>query len=252
MIFLHREFDQSNVSGFWNEFNFLFHHKVETEGLDKFLSWNLVKSVMFHDIKKEAFDSLRASSFWGMFLNAGQLDGFGAKPSKYFRKCSGNLLHHMYSLNEFLNFSPKTDLKALNTVYEFGGGYGSLCRLFYRLGFKGKYIILDNPLMSTIQDNFLKKTVPDQKVSSVLGDMNIAVDMAIALWSLSECPIKAREKFFKTKKFKKCLIAFQKKFAGIDNLKYFKKLVKDMNSYRWKLYEIKHLPGNYYLLGDCK
>src|SRR5207244_11597755 len=44
----------------------------------------------------------------------------------------------------------------LACVLEFGGGYGSMCRLFHNLGFRGRYLIFDLPAFSALQRFFLR------------------------------------------------------------------------------------------------
>jgi len=79
------------------------------------------------------------------------------------------------------------------------------------------------------------------------------IDLFIAMWSISESPLKLREnlfeKIFNTAKIKYVLIGFQKKFGDIDNCAYFKTFINKYNNYSWKIKGIPHLKDNHYLLG---
>ena len=67
---------------------------------------------------------------------------------------SGNLIHHAYHLAQF---EARTGQAAeqFPAVFEFGGGYGSMCRLFHQLGFSGRYVIYDLPQFSALQAFYL-------------------------------------------------------------------------------------------------
>ena len=81
----------------------------------------------------------------------------------------------------------------------------------------------------------------------------INADILIGTWSLSETPIVFRSKILSlVKNPSYYLIAYQKDFKGTDNVLYFEEFEKSMNNYEWKHFPIKHLPGNYYLLGKKK
>jgi hypothetical protein len=46
------------------------------------------------------------------------------------------------------------DVRGFDFVIEFGGGYGSLCRLFFNQQFKGQYVLFDLPPFSALQHFF--------------------------------------------------------------------------------------------------
>ena len=243
MIILNRIKDTSEISDFWGSWALRFFERASKEGMSKFLTWDFVKTAMFHEIKKVALGKLKKSNRWNFFKLFTREDKFGSP------KNNGNLLHHLYSINEFLNFS-ETNFSKLRVIYEFGGGYGSLCRIIFRLGFQGLYVIRDLPIVCHIQKGYFKGIKLDQEVDEISNpSYHPSCELFIALWSISECPLKIRDEVFLMTNFKKCLIAFQKEFSGINNLKYFRDLIKSKPEYSWKLYEISHLPNNYYLLG---
>lgn len=242
MIILNRVKDTSEISDFWGSFAQHLLKGIEDHGLVKFLQWGFIKTCMVHEIKASAMKKLKKNIPLHLFKDIVKEDKFGSP------KNNKNLLHHLYSLMEF----GLSKLDGMGTIYEFGGGYGGMCKLIYRLGFKGIYVIRDLPIMSYLQKEYLN-TIGMKNITDINTDHYApSVDLFIAMWSLSECPLKARDSIIKKITTDHYLIAFQNKFHGYNNLKYFKQLIKSKHDFKWNLYEMKHLPNNYYLFGDKK
>ena len=168
----------------------------------------------------------------------------------------------------FLSFN-NLNITKLDVIFEFGGGYGSLCRLFYKLGFQGKYIIYDLPEFSLLQEYFLKSLNMDLNVTkentsdyhktvTLISDTSElaqhlpkkSLDMLIATWSLSESPISLRQNILKSVgNPNNYLIAYQEKFCNINNEEYFSNLIHLYPNYTWQKYPIAHLPPSHYLFG---
>jgi hypothetical protein len=179
-------------------------------------------------------------------------------------------MHHAYHLSQFEG-NANISISSLNFVFEFGGGYGSMSRLFHNLGFKGIYIIFDFKEFTALQEYYLKSIGINvlsinsfnnyQKGVLCISDLNILKDILnafhnnekslfLATWSLSETPLKFREMFIPIISNQKYfLISFQSKFNEIDNLLYFEFFKTKFPKISWNMWEIKHLPGNYYLMG---
>lgn len=51
----------------------------------------------------------------------------------------------------------KFSMSNINSIFEFGAGYGGMCRLIYESGFQGNYTIFDFPELHTIQKYYLRK-----------------------------------------------------------------------------------------------
>jgi hypothetical protein len=146
-----------------------------------------------------------------------------------------------------------------------------MCRLFYNLGFKGKYIIFDLPPFSALQKFYLKTiempihsigTFSKAKTGAIcLSDIHQLTEILkdntdgvkslfIATWSMSEIPIVLRNSIIPLiSKFKSYLIAYQDKFGKVDNLDYFNKWKEVYSNIIWNYWQIKHIPGNNYLVG---
>jgi hypothetical protein len=192
-------------------------------------------------------------------------------PFKQYPVSSGNLIHHAYHLCQF---QKSTGIKAngRDLVVEFGGGYGCMCRLFFKMGFHGKYILYDLPQFTALQTYYLKSVgIPvcdfenfssiDNGVVCISdlgrlkqflgGHLNKERSLFIAMWSISEAPLRLRDLFLSlVKGFDAYLMAYQDKFEEVDNAAYFLNYMglrqHDINCLQWA---IEHLPGNSYLVG---
>jgi hypothetical protein len=156
----------------------------------------------------------------------------------------------------------------LDTIFEFGGGYGSMCRLAWNLCFRGRYLILDLEPFCSLQAYYLSTLgIPQFKeyppilgggfhssTSSVEIDSLFAGEsgksLFIANWSLSESPTSVRDE---VAPIVKCcdyfLISFQTTFDGIDNEIYFSEFLTSMPEKRIKISRLDHLAGNSIIFG---
>jgi hypothetical protein len=154
---------------------------------------------------------------------------------------------------------------AFDTVLELGGGYGSMCRLWRNLGFRGDYVILDLPPFSRLQayylqlldaqgggGRFMERTwlVTDPADLAQVpraGGPGGARALFLSTWALSETPpdVRARVEPW----LLRCdalLLAFQDSFEGIDNHGYVAALRARAPGRAWTVAPIAHLPGNSY------
>jgi hypothetical protein len=162
-------------------------------------------------------------------------------PIRYFLypESSGNRIRQVYHLKKFSDFS-NINIKTIKRVIEIGGGYGCMARIFSKLNHKIKYIIFDTFEVNLLQYYFLKlnklevaiensksriNLISSIKVNNEISYKNNSKTLLIANWSLSEMPLKLRNKILKLIfKIPYILISFQDKFEDINNLKYFKKI----------------------------
>jgi len=249
------------ATDFWAKKREELYNVVAIKDPRNFTNWPVMYPMFFNPDPLE-LKSLQNENNWDFIKKLIIEDKIGNPVSyKDFPKSSGNLIHHTYSLVEYMKQSGN-DPKTMNIIIEFGGGYGSFCRLLYKSGFRGTYIIYDLPEYSAFQDYFLSSLSMDLKIvrneiinepgtvcliSDVkLIENSINADLFIALWSLSECPIELRENFYEQiNKSSSLLIGFQEKFENIANLDYFNsKFGQNPNS---KIIAINHMSQNYYL-----
>lgn len=261
----------------WKENSNRFRQKILSDDTQNFLRWNVITETMcvcnepFVEIE---FNHLKRLQGWQeRWKNVIRETSVGhPTPFPLYPKSSANLIHHAYHLCQF---EEKTGIKInrFNFVFEFGGGYGGMCRMFHNLGFKGKYIIFDLPQFSALQRYYLQSiglpvytdksfglsrsnvicisTIDDLKtaIESSIGNQN---SLFLATWSMSEAPIGVRNSILELiKDFDAYLIAYQNYFHEIDNNKYFKAVRSKLNeNIACQDIKIEHLPGNSYLFGS--
>jgi putative sugar O-methyltransferase len=235
----------------------------------RFLSSKVIIDTMFFQGSSTAVNQLINSSDFSYWKPLVKEDAIGSpKPFFKYKESSGNLLQHCISLKQVLN---KANIKPsdLDSVFEFGGGYGSFCRLLHKAGFNNRYVIFDLPIFSALQKYYLSNLSIKSGLTETAGNIgdhvslinDIAVlkghkdevsksGLFVALWSLSECPVDLRKDIFSIVDSPKyVLIGYQHHFSGIDNLTYFDGLKQQMGHYTWYDEPIAYIPGNNYLVG---
>ena len=241
-----------------------------------FLQWEVINQTMFVKdgtyIERE-LDYLKGSVDWEQTWASAIRESEVGHPKLYaqYPESSCNLIHQAYHLARF-QAETSINLLKYDIILEFGGGYGSLCRLFRNIGYTGKYIIYDMPEFSELQRYFLdlygqklatKKTPLNQDLNffvsnienliSLLSGENIAAmkTLFIATWSISESPLYIRSNLTPhLKDFSSVLIAYQEAFGEVDNVHYFQEWCRNFNKpICWKNEAIRHLPGSHYLFG---
>lgn len=243
----------------WEKFVEEIEMKISNESINNFLQWKVIKQTMFHNAKFIEYQSVRNSELLRKFPNLIIEDSFGT-PNKFIwnRKTSGNLIHHLYSINVLLFFIGYERFTSIKNCYEFGGGYGSFARIISRILPNANYTIYDFEIFLKLQKVFLSKTIGNESpfysnmefLNESTEALNTNSDLYIALWSLSESPIEVRkiqeEKILKSKYI---LIGYQDDFDGIDNHQYFNNLKSKLNPNAvYYDFPIKHLVGSNYLI----
>jgi hypothetical protein len=230
------------------------------------LLWDVILETMFVEnqpfLKKELYYLLHESNKRDRWENAIIEHTVGCPPPYFgYLKSSGNLIHHAYHLAQFED-KAGLDVSNLDVVFEFGGGYGSMRRLFANLNFKGKYIIFDLLIFSAIQKYYLNSINEHDDTIYVtdLADLKSALlgvldkrqkSLFVATWSLSESPASVRDAIVQfLPSFDYVLFAYQKRFGEMENLNYFSDFPETYKTHQWHQWEIKHLPENYYLVGQ--
>ncbi|MFH1642069.1 MAG: hypothetical protein ABIC04_04165 [Nanoarchaeota archaeon] len=243
---------------------------------NKFLQWAPIKDTMNITNSKfiiEELNDLKKSPHWdSLWKNTTMETKIGGQlPFILYPKSSGNTIHLTYIISKFKEKTGK-NFTDLDFIFEFGGGYGNLCRLIHKLGFRGKYIIFDLPIFSALQKFYLKSSGLPVYASSEIGiqrkgvfcidDMKALIEMEfpnrdkslfIATWSLSETSLKARqtiEKFLSN--FNYFMMGYQDKFGEVNNREYFDKLKKERNDILWYDWPFKQLPAHNLLMGKNK
>ena len=252
--------ENKNLKKTHNIFNKKIIYILKKEKLTSFLRNSFVQKMFFvHNrffIFKELI-KLKNNKNWRFYKKIIIEDNVG-DPVRYFLypKSSGNKINHAYHLS-VLSSEFNVNLKKINKVFEFGGGYGCMARIFSKINKKISYTCFDTSYINLLQYYYLRQNnlnVGFKKknnyflISNFSRNKNFLLKKLhnhffIANWSLSETPIKFRERFFKIiENSKFVLISFQEYFEGVDNLSYFLKLKKKLD----KKFLIKILKNPYY------
>lgn len=272
-----------NISGLtdsekiWIEFTNDLKKQILSNDPRRFLEWKIIQKTMFIAyapyIHKE-LRTLQKSALWKKrWKNAIKESLFGHPlPYIFYPKSSANLIHHAYHLmlyEEKINI----DLQDFDCILEFGGGYGSMCRLFFNINFKGKYIIYDLPYFTKLQEYYLKNLnlpllslddfntkdsgilcISDLKsLEKVLFNLTNNKNLFIATWFFSETALHFRDSFSKVLlNFKNFLIAYNIYFGEVDNSIYFDEFYKSFENIKWLEFKNPSIDKSYYLFGKQK
>jgi hypothetical protein len=151
-----------------------------------------------------------------------------------------------------------------DVVVELGGGFGNLCRLMHRLGFRGRYVIFDLAPFTHLQRYYLRSAGllhdGDGRIvlTSDFAELEAAVAtiapeewaMFVACWSLSETPLSLRAKVRPVaERIGRYCIAYQERYGEVDNVDYF--------TNQWfagprRTERLAHRPDDHLLAGDVR
>ena len=94
-------------------------------------------------------------------------------------------VHHLYHFIKYLQFS-KTDFNKINTVVEWGGGYGNLMRILKKFEEKKHtYIMIDTPLFCALQWLYLSSIFGEKEVNLILSPKDKIKENKINIVSIS-------------------------------------------------------------------
>lgn len=177
---------------------------------------------------------------------------------------SNTTIHHFYSICKFLDIT-KCALNEINTIVEWGGGYGNMAKILLRMiNKKITYIIIDTPTFSCIQwlylssifgiDNVnliekLNEKIKPQKINLLpvcfIVQYKLNTDMFISTWALNESSKNSQDfvvenNWFNAKHF---LLAYEE---GSETYPFSHRLNKFAVNLGLEIEKIKHLPGGSY------
>ena len=258
----HNKINQKNLKKTHDIFNKKLYLLLKKKNIKNFLREGFIQKMFFLHNRFFVYSelmTLKNDEKWPLYRKLIKEDPIG-DPIRYFlyQNSSGNRINHVYHLSVFSK-KLKVNLSEIDNVFEFGGGYGCMARIFSKLNRKIKYTCFDTHYVNLLQYyylkhnnlnvGFLKKN--DYTLISSLKKINNnqsanSKSLFIANWSLSETPLKFRKNFLaiiKKKDF--ILICFQEKFEDINNLLYFNDLKsKISNKYKIKIIKNKFYNGN--------
>lgn len=186
-------------------------------------------------------------------------------PCPAWSETSWNLIHHAFALSHFER-TARRQVEHFRRIIEFGGGYGSMARLVWQLGFRGHYVIYDLPEMSAVQRYYLTsiglptsraKTAHDGPMVSWasshdefarITDGKVA-DLFLATWSLSETPIAFRESFLPLVRTNHCFFGYEDRYRGVDNAHFFAQWRERQRVFQWSHWQSPSERNVSYLVG---
>lgn len=267
-----------NAINTWQQFLFQVANHIKNDDLNGFLQWPEIKAAMFASNQrfvKSEYRVLRTSDNWSPRWHSATRECRLGHPIPFVKDLgsSGNLIHHAYLLS-IIEELLRVKVHELNSLFEFGGGYGDMAKLFQNLGFEGVYVIYDFELFSALQSWYLSnlgfevetikefKELNGHKIHCLSGEPPIPTmdsiankekSMFLATWSLSETPIEYRAIFESVlSSFEYIVIAYQHEIEGLDNVAYFSDLQNKLTSHDWSDCVLEYQPGSSLLIGRRK
>jgi hypothetical protein len=261
----------------WNERRHALRRLFLEGNLERFLTWDMITETMFvgnDPYIKQELKSLKMRPEWtSRWAPAILEEPIGSpKKCKYYKGSSGNRIH---TTSHIAHFEEWTGIRIadIQSVIEFGGGYGCMCHQIHKFGFCGNYIIIDFPELNALQKYYLRSlsvdVVEDLDMLSnvnkkgvycisdieVLSKFNYAMsggNLFIATWSISETGTNFREHLLSFPVIAQAdyyLITYQTVFGDVDNINFFNEWCSWQKNVTWTNFEVPHRPGSYYLFG---
>lgn len=266
--------DSSIKGNEWSDFMEEIYDNFLTKDKNSFLRFPIVQNTLHpahYSLSSKYFNFLKDKDIYLKYLSKCSVESPVGNPFADLNyKLSSPLLiqhaHHLYTI--LTSFNIKID--HLESIFEYGAGYGSFSRLLKNSGFRNTHIIYDLEFMTLLQKMYLKSVFNDG-VNKNIGNLdninwisriedvlrldieNKENSLFIATWSLSETPLDVRDKFIPIiKKHKYIFITYQRDFYETDNVSYFKNFKSEIDTHKWNHYECKFFKNNFYLIGTKK
>lgn len=236
---------------YWQAWRYnLWQHVTTGDNPKRFWEWPCIYHTMmvahwtksieyeFSQLNHKYHDAIQMPHF-------GPIDYFST--SNFDTRFSMNLIHQAYHIQQWEQTTGK-HINQLDTIVEFGGGYGAMALLCHRLGFDGKCVIYDLPEFSLLQEYYLSQFGLLDKVVWNPKRKPKDVDLFMALYSLSEVPPEQRGQH--VMKAKSYLYLYSGLWEQWDNVWVFQKILA-FDRMKWQHTELTHLPdkNNWYSLG---
>lgn len=228
--------------------------RIQNDDPREFLEWTLWTGFTRWGNAAE-LQMLKREPDWRTYWRPAIADGGFGKPQRFLRHpwTSGPTVHQacvLLTLVKVLRQRPDQ----LQLIFEFGGGYGSLCRLIHVLGFRGIYILLDLPDFGAMQTFYLKgHGIPVHRELPAEGNLQPGVyvvsDVALlpgiikgsilSSWFLSIMGITDTSLAFRQRfapllpSFEALFFLHQAQFCEVDNFKYIEELRAQMPEHQW-------------------
>ena len=238
---------------------------IKFQKLKTFLRNTKIQNIIFIHNRLFIFfelNELKTDKNWKFWKKLIMENDIG-KPVRYFlySNSSGNRIRQVYILKKFLDNYKTLKLNKINRIIEIGGGYGCMADIFKKVNKKIPYTIYDMFESNLLQYYFLKMNNHKPTIGKTTGNLNLINNLKqlnqfidnktnyllIANWSISEFPINFRKNFYKSiSKSKYTIISFQENFENINNLKFFKRMIKSLSKkFNFELQTFDHYNNSF-------
>ena len=143
-------------------------------------------------------------------------------------KIDGYSMSTLRCLEYMKHVEQHVDLKEINSVTDFGSGYGNFCRVWKTFNPNVKYYNVDLEEMLEMQKDYIEKTVEDKEdihyiTHRQLDQVDTNKSLFLAAYSLSECSFNIRKEVEPhLKNYDYILIIYNQMFNNeYDNVAYF-------------------------------
>lgn len=254
------DMDAAKVRGSWQSNRLRLRTEMLRRDARGFLTWQVIRDTMFPPpyaaFARTELKFLKQHN-WRAWQGVIRERAAGLPlPCLFYPLSSSNAIHQAYHLCRF-EVETGVPVRDLASIVEFGGGYGSLCRIAHAAGFGGTYAIFDLPEQLALQRYYLRgvgvrhvKSISDISVLQNVADRLRGPRLLIATWSLSESPLELRKQVAAAVRgFDAFLIAYQSEFGGVDNGGFFREWQTWFTGVSWKSFAIEQVPPSTYLFG---
>ena len=246
----------SNREDIWTRHRRSIRRHVETSDPMRFLNWSTITATMFvgdaNYIEYE-LEALKNSGEGNRWRDAIQETYLGAPATlPYYTATSGNLVHQAYHLKRWEDMTGKK-LENIESIFEFGCGYGAMALVAHRLGFVGDYYVHDFHEMLLLTQFYLGNLgIEDIHYFDDIQSLNI--DLFVACYSLSEARTRIRSHVLDNVVADNYLLVFQEYWDGVHNYEWFDSFTLSRPDLYWNMERINHTDSNnlWYMIGSKK
>lgn len=223
----------------WSRNQTALRQHLDRDNIRNFLSWSTVQATMY--VGNAPYIPAELEALSPELRRAAEWDGLGPSLLGIY---DTNLIHQAYHLKQWLD---RHNLDRQKVIVEFGAGYGAMCLILHRLGFTGRYHIVDLPEVIRLQRFYLWETLGNLD-GIYWGLPGEACDLFIACHSLGEVDPEAREGLLSQVETRDFLFASSYEFEGVDNQAWFTRL-GSTPGYDWIQYPHSYYENAFYQVG---
>lgn len=212
----------------WRRHRLSLREHVAAGDLSNMLQWSTVVATMFVGTGA-AFTPAELSRLTDRYKNIIGEPRIG-DPQLYDGWTSGNLIHQAYHLMQWEQ-ATGLQVERLGRIVEIGGGYGAMALLCWRLGFRGRYVIIDLPEVSLLQEYYLSQARVKNVEWRADGLGYEDADLLIALYSITEMEVGDRWEVMERINARHVLMCHQPTFTPfkgqVDNVAWVNEVIEN-------------------------